>query len=989
MITAITSKSEGLHPLSHIKKCLTSSSYVMFTILFFTLSFGANAKEKEFRVMTHLEDSFTRERIGGKAVIMKSDSTILYEVLLSGSWGESAIPSKGEPGDTVIYKFLSEGYIPVTMNFIIPEKGKMPLKKIEKILLVKDKVKKLDEVTVKTSKVKMVMKGDTLVYNADAFELSNGSMLDALIARLPGAELKDGIIKVNGEFISELLLNGESFFKGDANIALQNLPAFTVKNLKVYRKDHESAYLTGGSKDKKSLPLVMDVILKRDYATGWIGNAEAGYGIPGNRWMGRAFLLGFADNLRVTAFGNGNNINNTTTAGTEGKWENNGKEPGENRIVKEGIDYLFHNKNTIFKFTGNVTLSHIDNGTDTEVSARNFIPEGGDTWERARTNSTAKDFLVSSNHRMTVTAPRYFLELMPKIRFSRNRFHSLNNTAVFDHEPYESRRLSTLDSCFSGVESPSLLEKLAYRYADAKSSSSRWLDGGLGASVTFKLPYSSDNIKLWMNGNARNDHYDLLNSYATVYPHVPSLSEESERSRNQKKETYDFNLRISYNQFNFKTFKLFSMRIEGDAGFDCHSGSDDNSWYNLLEQTSSRQAFIASLDPENSYWQRDISNAPWAKVNFRFYNGWSSTNGNIKTSGSLYYDLSLKETIKDERLKYNSPIYRTELHRTLNYLQPSLDIHFVRTGMYQIGNIPEWFTGTKNDFKFNYSYTDEAPPISYSLDYRRSPNPLNVYLPNTNLVKSKLHNMTFEWHHTGMKQDMMEVYSYLRIRPDALVQARFYDRETGVSTWMPDNISGNWDSYVDFKLTKPITKNRKLFLSSSTFFLHRNNVDYVSTSNVPERSKVVNNIPGESLKLSWQHKNIFLEASLSAQLHTARSGRSDFTDLNLWLVKPAFSTTIPLPCKIQLSSNLNVEKRYGFSDPNLRKAEILWNAELSRSFVNDRLLVKLRAYDILGRVNPNTTVVNAQAVTETFTNTLTRYVMLSISYNFNKNPKKK
>ena len=74
----------------------------------------------------------------------------------------------------------------------------------------------LGEATVKASRIMMVMKGDTLVYNAAAFQLSEGSMLDQLVRQLPGVELRDGgRIYVNGryansvDFVSEAGANGQ------------------------------------------------------------------------------------------------------------------------------------------------------------------------------------------------------------------------------------------------------------------------------------------------------------------------------------------------------------------------------------------------------------------------------------------------------------------------------------------------------------------------------------------------------------------------------------------------------------------------------------------------------------------------------------------------------------------------------------------------------------------------------------------------------------
>lgn len=87
----------------------------------------------------------------------------------------------------------------------------------------------LGEATVKATKLMMVMKGDTLVYNADAFQLAEGSMLDKLISMLPGVELKkDGVITVNGRRVDRLLVNGEDFFTGSPKVAIENLPAYTV-----------------------------------------------------------------------------------------------------------------------------------------------------------------------------------------------------------------------------------------------------------------------------------------------------------------------------------------------------------------------------------------------------------------------------------------------------------------------------------------------------------------------------------------------------------------------------------------------------------------------------------------------------------------------------------------------------------------------------------------------------------------------------------------
>lgn len=139
------------------------------------------------------------------------------------------------------------------------------------------------------TKIKMTYRGDTIVYNASAFNLPDGSMLDALIRQMPGAELKsNGDIYINGKKLDYLLLNGKDFFKGKNKVMLDNLPYYTVKELKVYNKQTDKSEMLGENVEKKDY--VMDVSLKRQYNRGLMANAEVAGGTK-ERWMARLFSL--------------------------------------------------------------------------------------------------------------------------------------------------------------------------------------------------------------------------------------------------------------------------------------------------------------------------------------------------------------------------------------------------------------------------------------------------------------------------------------------------------------------------------------------------------------------------------------------------------------------------------------------------------------------------------------------------------------------------
>ena len=181
----------------------------------------------------------------------------------------------------------------------------------------------LKEVVVTATKLKMVMRGDTIVYDADAFQLSSGSMLDKLIRLLPGAQLEPGgEIYINGQKVESLLVNGENFFNGDPKVALDNLPHYMVDKIKVYRKMDERLMVASDLRTlrKDQLPLVLDVGLKKEYTTSWVGNATVGYGTD-HHHEARMFAMRFTPNSHIAMVGNSNDVRGDSYYSSDGNWQ--------------------------------------------------------------------------------------------------------------------------------------------------------------------------------------------------------------------------------------------------------------------------------------------------------------------------------------------------------------------------------------------------------------------------------------------------------------------------------------------------------------------------------------------------------------------------------------------------------------------------------------------------------------------------------------------
>ena len=132
---------------------------------------------------------------------------------------------------------------------------------------------------------------DTLQYNSSAYRTPEGSTLEELVKKLPGAEVdEDGNIKINGKDISKIMVNGKEFFGGDVATAMQNLPVEMIEKLKTYDKKSDLARITGIDDGEEET--VLDLTVKKEMETGWFGNADVAGGTK-DRYSARAMINHF------------------------------------------------------------------------------------------------------------------------------------------------------------------------------------------------------------------------------------------------------------------------------------------------------------------------------------------------------------------------------------------------------------------------------------------------------------------------------------------------------------------------------------------------------------------------------------------------------------------------------------------------------------------------------------------------------------------------
>lgn len=311
---------------------------------------------------------------------------------------------------------------------------------------IQEKNYHLNEATVTASKIRMVMKGDTIVYNADAFQLAQGSMLDALVSQLPGVELKNnGQIFVNGKFVQNLTLNGRDFFKGDPKMALENLPAYMIDKVKVYEKAGDLSHFM--QKDMGDKLYTMDVKLKKQYSVGWIANAEAGIGTE-DRYLGKAFGLGFTKYSRLTAFANLNNLNDNQRSGRQGDWRSrNASLNGLQTTQTGGLSYSFEKQGKITKsISSNNKVEHFRTDNETYTNSTTFFPDG-DVYYRSFANSRNQRIEISSDNDILIMGSKHWYDMSVMFDYQKAQSDGHVQTGTFNFNPSDFNG-NILDSLF-------------------------------------------------------------------------------------------------------------------------------------------------------------------------------------------------------------------------------------------------------------------------------------------------------------------------------------------------------------------------------------------------------------------------------------------------------------------------------------------------------------------------------------------------------------
>lgn len=872
-----------------------------------------------------------------------------------------------------------EGYLPTLRE--IPVKGKRSESVfLPDIALSRQKTTQLDELTVTPTKIKMVMRGDTLVYDASAFELAEGSMLDALVAQLPGTELKNGEIKVNGKRVDALLVNGEDFFSGNPSVALQNLPAYTVRNIKVYDRYERDDYLKANRNIMHDEHIVMDVNLKKQYSYGWLANAEAGYGSK-DRYLAKAFGLGYTERLRLAAFANFNNILDTQAVNTDGNWYGNDTRDGRLGHKEGGINYLYQNKRT--KLFGNAYLYGQKPETITRTSEVSYFNQG-DIYKRQYTYDSDRYFWLWTNHNFNWSGDNAYVEVKPDINYLHGNSAAVDRQATFNSDIYENYTGQSLDSLMAG--SPAFARNLL-TFTDRETKSRRnHFSAKVDAQTTVKIPGYLDMIMANASYALTRNHWKPQDLYArriadpgagdTPYRHILQSADNTTcQNQGSAQIAYVWTRTVARGE------RMHIFAVAPQAGIDWDRETTDKRLDRLREEgmdmgLPSFNEVMRDLppDPLNTYESTYTTTQGMPEILLQYENYKGSVNG--------YSHLKLAATVRDrirhDRIHYDRLSYNASDGRTANL--PEAELEFRWESNDAVRNITA---------SANYNFTQKVPNLLYRLDTENTANPLATYTNNPFLRRSCDHkgNAAMIWHHLRSGNTLLLNIDFLK-RNNAIAWGRYYNAAQGTYICTPVNVNGNWNIDAKIDETIPFGPDRQFSLQSVTNAGYWHSADYLTQSDVLARSVVGNTLAGQKVSLEMTRNRCTYGVTAGVDWHHAVSGQKLFDNINALTWSARGKCVLNLPYSWQVASDIKLYMRRGYSDNTLNTTDWIWNASMSRTFLKGVLTAKLTAIDILGQVSKIRNNINAQGRTETWVNSVPRYVMLHLSYRFSKMPRK-
>lgn len=790
----------------------------------------------------------------------------------------------------------------------------------------------LGEAVVIGKAPEVTVRNDTVEYNADSYKVTEGSVLEDLLKKMPGVEVdSEGKITVNGKEVKKVMVDGKEFFSDDPKVASKNLPAKMIDKLQVLDKKSDMAQMTGFDDGEEET--VINLTVKPGMKQGWFGNAYGGYGSK-DRYEGNAMVNRFVNNDQITFMGGANNTNNmgfsdlastmfSGMGGGGGRRGGFGAGSGITSSGNAGLNFSKEFKPDKLTLGGNTRYSHSDNDARSKSDRQNILPGDSSSYDNSEAMSRTKSDNFGVDFRLE-WKPDTMTQLIFRPSFSLS--HSMNDNFS---------DATTLDN-----ERDTVNTNKSSNYSESNGYN-------LNASIDFsrKLNNKGRVFSATLSGGNSDSYSDGMNRSDIVYFNQTDALKNSIIDQRSRYDNKGFNYRayvswvepIGHNNFIQATYSISQRKQEALKNV---YNQDADGIYNVLDSAYSqsyRNNFISQRASLSFKSQR-------AKFNY-------TIGLNLDPSYS-----SSENFVGDTTL--------SKITRKVVNLSPMAQFNYM--------------FDKRTNLRIMYNGRTNQPSMTQLQPVADISDPTNITIGNPDLNPRYTNNVFIRFQQfTPEKQRAFMIMANGSYIINDIVSYTSYNQETGVKTTTYKNVNGNYSGNVRMMLNTPL-KNKKFSINSMTMASFANSNGYINEEKNTNRNLILSERGGIDFRSSY----LDLGVNGNIRYNATSNSLQKENNQNTFNYGAGGYTTIYLPLNFKIESDMNWSTNSGYGD-GFKQNEVLWNASASKSFLkNNQGTLRFKIYDILQQRSNISRSVTASYIQDSEYNTLGSYFMVHFIYRF-------
>ena len=790
----------------------------------------------------------------------------------------------------------------------------------------------LGEAVVIGKAPEVTVRNDTVEYNADSYKVTEGSVLEDLLKKMPGVEVdSEGKITVNGKEVKKVMVDGKEFFSDDPKVASKNLPAKMIDKLQVLDKKSDMAQMTGFDDGEEET--VINLTVKPGMKQGWFGNAYGGYGSK-DRYEGNAMVNRFVNNDQITFMGGANNTNNmgfsdlastmfSGMGGGGGRRGGFGAGSGITSSGNAGLNFSKEFKPDKLTLGGNTRYSHSDNDARSKSDRQNILPGDSSSYDNSEAMSRTKSDNFGVDFRLE-WKPDTMTQLIFRPSFSFS--HSMNDNFS---------DATTLDN-----ERDTVNTNKSSNYSESNGYN-------LNASIDFsrKLNNKGRVFSATLSGGNSDSYSDGMNRSDIVYFNQTDALKNSIIDQRSRYDNKGFNYRayvswvepIGHNNFIQATYSISQRKQEALKNV---YNQDADGIYNVLDSAYSqsyRNNFISQRASLGFKSQR-------AKFNY-------TIGLNLDPSYS-----SSENFVGDTTL--------SKITRKVVNLSPMAQFNYM--------------FDKRTNLRIMYNGRTSQPSMTQLQPVADISDPTNITIGNPDLNPRYTNNVFIRFQQfTPEKQRAFMIMANGSYIINDIVSYTSYNQETGVKTTTYKNVNGNYSGNVRMMVNTPL-KNKKFSINSMTMASFANSNGYINEEKNTNRNLILSERGGIDFRSSY----LDLGVNGNIRYNATSNSLQKENNQNTFNYGAGGYTTIYLPLNFKIESDVNWSTNSGYGD-GFKQNEVLWNASASKSFLkNNQGTLRFKIYDILQQRSNISRSITASYIQDSEYNTLGSYFMVHFIYRF-------